>query len=140
MRNFELRVAIIAALKAYAPLTALLSSDPLDGTSAVYSHVPQNATFPYEVVGVADGVDHDTDDTNGWDAEVTLHQFSRFRGDDEVEMIQRENDDALHRAEPAIADGRIVTLHRVRVDNPVLDDDGLTRHGIHRFQAIIEET
>ena len=140
MRNVELRIAIVAALKAYAPLAALLAADPLDATAAaVFDHVPQDATFPYEVVGEANGVDHDTDDTNGWDAEVVIHVFSRFRGNEEVERIQRETDDALNRAEPAIVDARIVTLHRVSV-NDVLDDDGLTRHGIHRFRAIIEET
>ena len=139
MRNLELRVAIIAALKAYAPLTALLATDPLDATPAVYDHVPQDAAFPYEVVGEPNGVDHDTDDSLGWDAELTIHQFSRFRGFEQVERIQRENDDALNRAEPVLTDGRIVTLHRVSVDG-VLDPDGLTRHGIHRFRAIIEET
>ncbi len=138
MRNFELRVAIVTALKAYAPLAALLAADPLDATPAVFDHVPQDAAFPYEVVGEPNGVDHDTDDSLGWDAELTIHQFSRFRGFEEVERIQRENDDALNRAEPILTDGRIVTLHRVSVDG-VLDPDGLTRHGIHRFRAIIEE-
>ncbi len=139
MRNFELRVAIVTALKAYAPLTALLAADPLDATSAVFDHAPQDAAFPYEVVGEPNGVDHDTDTTLGWDAELTIHQFSRFRGFEEVERIQRENDDALNRTEPVLVDGRIVTLHRVSV-NGVLDPDGLTRHGIHRFRAILEET
>ncbi len=139
MRNLELRIAIVTALKAHAQLTALLAADPLNGAPAVYDHVVQNAAFPYEVVGEPNGVDHDTDDTLGWDAELTIHQFSRFRGFEEVERIQRENDDALNRTEPALVDGRIVTLHRVSVDG-VLDPDGLTRHGIHRFRAIIEET
>ena len=138
MRNLELRIAIVTALKAYAPLAALLAADPLDATAAVFDHVPQDAVFPYEVVGEPNGVDHDTDNSLGWDAEVVIHTFSRFRGFEEVESIQRENDDALNRAEPSIVDGRIVTLHRVSVDG-VLDDDGLTRHGIHRFRAILEE-
>lgn len=138
MRNLELRVALVAALKAHAGLAALLSTDPVDSSPAVYDHVPQDATFPYEVVGEPTGVDHDTDTTLGWDAEVTLHQWSRFRGFEEVERIQRENDEALNRAEPVVVDGRIVTLHRVSVDG-VLDDDGLTRHGIHRYRAIVEE-
>ncbi|MEE8543242.1 MAG: DUF3168 domain-containing protein [Gammaproteobacteria bacterium] len=139
MRNLELRIAVVAALKASAPLAALLAVDPVDGTPAVFDHVPQNALFPYEVVGEPNGVDHDTDDSLGWDAELVIHQFSRFRGFEEVERIQRENDDALNRTEPVLVDGRIVTLHRVSVDG-VLDPDGLTRHGIHRFRAILEET
>ncbi len=139
MRNLEIRIAIVAALKAHAPLVALLAPDPLDGTASVFDHVPQDAVFPYEVIGEADGVEHDTDTTIGWDAEVTVHTFSRFRGNEEVEAIQRENDNALNRAEPIITDARIVTLHRVSVDG-VDDPDGLTRHGIHRFRALIEET
>lgn len=139
MRNLELREAIFAALKAHAPLAALLATDPLDATAAVYDHVPQNATFPYLVVGNPDGVGHDTDDTLGWDADLTIHAWSRFRGQEEVERIQRETDNAINRAEPTIVDARIVTLHRIEA-RELLDDDGLTRHGIHRFRAIIEET
>lgn len=138
MRNLELRTAIVQALKAHPGLAALLATDPSGGTPAVFDHSPQDATFPYVVVGEATGVDHDTDDTLGWDAEVTIHQWSRFRGYEEVERIQRQTDEALNRTEPVVVDGRIVTLHRVSVDG-VLDDDGLTRHGIHRFRAIVEE-
>lgn len=139
MRHHELRTAIVQTLKAHAGLAALLAADPLDGTPAVYDHVPQGAEFPYEVVGDPVGTDHDADDIQGWDAEVTIHQFSRFRGFEEVEKIQRENDEALHRAEPVVVDARVVTLHRVSVDG-VLDPDGLTRHGLHRFRVILEET
>lgn len=138
MRNLELRIALVAALKAHAGLSALLATDPVDDSPAVFDHVPQDATFPYVVVGEPVGTDHDTDDTLGWDAEVTIHQWSRFRGFEEVEAIQRQTDEAINRAEPVVVDARIVTLHRVSVDG-VLDDDGLTRHGIHRFRAIIDE-
>lgn len=139
MRNLELREAIHAALKAYAPLVALLAADPLDGTAAVFDHVPQNATFPYLVVEIPDGVDHDTDDTLGWDNELTVHAWSRFRGQEEVEGIQRETDNAINRAEPTVVDARIVTLHRTEA-REMLDKDGLTRHGIHRYRVILEET
>ena len=138
MRNAELRNAIVSTLKAHVGLTALLAQDPLDGTPAVYDHAPQDVKFPYEVVGELTGVDHDTDDTLGWDTDVVIHQWSRFRGFDEVESIQRQTDLALNRVEPVVVDARIVTLHRVSVEG-VLDPDGLTRHGIHRFRAIIAE-
>jgi len=138
VRTLELRETVVATLKAHAGLAALLATDPLDGTPAVFDHVPQDAAFPYVLVGEPVGVDHDTDDTLGWDAEVTIHQWSRFRGFGEVERIQRETDEALNRAEPVVVDARIVTLHRVSVDG-VLDPDGLTRHGIHRFRAIVDE-
>lgn len=139
MRNLELRVAVFAALKAYAPLVALLAEDPLDATAAVYDHVPQDTAFPYLVVENPVGRDHDTDTTLGWDADLTIHAWSRFRGQEEVEALQRETDDALNRTEPTIVDARIVTLHRIE-HREILDEDGLTRHGIHRFRAIIEET
>lgn len=137
MRNLELRQALYAALRAYAPLVALLADDPLGG-AAIYDHTPQDAEFPYLVIGGPDGVEHDTDSSLGWDAEVSIHSFARYRGYETVEAIQRETDDAINRTEPSVTDGRIVTLHRTECRS-ILDDDGLTRHGIHRFRAIIEE-
>lgn len=139
MRLFELRVAIVTTLKAHAGLSALLATDPLGSGVAVYDHVPQDATFPYVVVGEPIGVEHDADDIQGWDGEVTIHSWSRFRGFEEVEKIQRQVDSALHRTVPAVVDARIVTLHRTTVDGFV-DEDGLTRHGIQSFRVILEET
>lgn len=139
MRDYELRVAIVAALKAHAGLAALLSTDPVDGSVAVYDHAPQDATFPYLVIDPPSGTDHDTDNTLGWDGELTINSWSRFRGFEEIGQIQRQTDEALNRTEPTVVDGTIVTLHRVNSDS-VLDDDGLTRHGIQRFRVIIEET
>lgn len=138
MRAKELRIALVATLKAHAGLSALLSTDPRDASPAVYDHVIQDATFPYVVVGDPEGTEHDADDIQGFDFEVEIHQFSRFRGFEEVEDIQRQVDDALHRAEPTVTDGRITTMHRLQT-RAILDPDGLTRHGIHSFRVILEE-
>lgn len=139
MRTYELRQALVAALKNDAANAALLSTDPQDGTPAVYDHVPQNATFPYQSIGPIVGDEEDTDDALGaWSLEVQVDTWSRFRGMDEVERIHRTTDDALHRADLTVTDAKVVTIHREDVD-AVLDDDGLTRHGILRFRVILEE-
>ena len=139
MRLEELRIAIIATLKAYGGLTTLLAVDPIDGTSpAVFDHVTQDSGFPYVVVGEPNGTEHDADDIQGWTGEVVIHSYSRERGFASVEAIMRQTDDALHRVVPVVTDARVVTLHRESVDS-VLDPDGLTRHGIHAFRVILEE-
>ncbi len=139
MRLKELQIAIIATLKAEAGLTGLLAIDPVDDIgSAVYDHVPENTEFPYVTVGEPSGVEHDADDILGWTGQIVVHSWSRFRGFEEITAIMRQTDNALHRAEPAVTDARIVTLHRESVDS-VLDQDGLTRHGIHAFRVILEE-
>lgn len=138
MRLKELREGIITTLKGYAGLTALLSTDPVDSSPAVYDHVDQVSTFPYVVVGEPVGSQHDADDCQGWEGEVVLHIWSEFRGFEEVVNIGRQLTDALHRAEPTITDARIVTLHRESFGS-VLDPDGLRRHGIYGFRVILEE-
>lgn len=139
MRLKELRIAIIATLKAYGGLTALLAVDPIDGTSpAVYDHATQDSAFPYLVVGEPNGVEHDADDIQGWTGVVIIHSYVRERGFAEVEDIMRQTDDALHRVVPSVTDARVVTLHRESADS-ILDPDGLTRHGIHAFRVILEE-
>lgn len=138
MRARELREALVTTLKAHAGLSALLSTDPRDASPAVYDHVTQEATFPYVVIGEPEGTEHDADDIQGWDFDIEIHQFSRFRGFEEVENIQRQLDDALHRAAPLVTDARVTTMHRVQT-RAILDPDGLTRHGIHSFRVILEE-
>lgn len=139
MRLEELQIAIITTLKAEAGLTALLSTDPIDGVSpAIYDHVDQDSGFPYITVGEPDGVEHDADDIQGWTGQVIVHSWSRERGFGEVRQIMRQTDAALHREVPVVTNARIVTLHRESADS-VLDQDGMTRHGIHTFRVILEE-
>lgn len=137
--------AIYQALQ--SPLDPLLaraytSGGALTDQPAIYDHVPQavdsNSDYPYVVIGDDTSVPFDTDTSQGSEATVTLHVWSRFRGRSETKEIQRAIYDALHRQPIAVADRHTVDVFYEYAET-TLDPDGITRHGVIRFRATVEE-
>lgn len=127
MNDWLIQVAIKSRLNAYA------------GTSGytIYDHVPQDASFPYVVIGEGTATQWDTDDSTGSDATVTIHTWSRYRGRKEVKEMQRQIYNALHRYDLPVTGLNTVTVEWEHSET-LLDPDGLTRHGILRFRIITE--
>jgi len=102
---------------------------------SVYDHVPDDAAFPYVVVGEDTLNMWDTKSINGFDAMVTLHTWSRYRGRKECKQIQGNIYDALHDAPLAITGYNHVYTYLDNEDS-FLDEDGLTRHGVSRYRVV----
>lgn len=130
MRAWDLQVAIFAQLQASASLLALVS--------AVYDHTPENAVFPYVVIGDGVASKDDADDTVGASHLVDVHTWSRYRGKKETRLIQQEIHEALHRSTLTVANAVFVDC-TCELEETFLDDDGLTRHGVQRFRVLLDE-
>lgn len=139
MTPYELQKAIFERLSNYTALTNLLADDPrFSGVPAIFDHAPQDAVFPYVVVGDDISVDLNTDDTTGSDTEVTVHCWSQYRGRKEIKQIQREIHNALHRHELSVTGATTVMVESVEARSFV-EDDGLTRHGIIELTVLLFE-
>lgn len=108
-------------------------------TASVYDHVPQDTAFPYVTIGEDIVSEWDTDDSEGFESLITIHQWSRYRGKKEVKTLQREIYDLLHKQDinPSGQSGINLMFESAEV---TLDPDGLTYHGIMDFRYITEKT
>lgn len=105
----------------------------------VYDDVPTNAPKHYVVLGEDTHVPYDTDDSVGSESTITIHQWSKaYRGKKEVKATQGLIYEALNRHELVVEGYHTVTLE-FEYSDAVLDPDGLTRHGVIRFRALLEE-
>ena len=129
MRELDLQIAIVAALKASADLTTL--------GVGVYDHTPQDVDMPFVVVGEDFAVKADTDDTLDSDHTVTLHAWSNHRGQYEIKRIQQACYKALHR-QTLTVNGAIFTDAQVQSTENFLDDDGLKRHGVQDVLILLD--
>ena len=127
---WELQKAIYSRLTGFAALMALADS--------VYDHVPQEANFPYVVIGDDAYAPLDTHDTIGSDSTATVHTWSRYRGLKETKQIQREIYNALHRHSLSVT-GADTTDCQFIFGDIFLDQDGLTRHGVQQFRVMLDE-
>lgn len=138
MNGWALQKAVYERLSAYTGLTDLLAADPaFADTPAVYDHVPQEAAYPYVVIGDDYPLEWDTDTTTGTDTEMTIHVWSRFRGRKETKQIQDAIYAALHRHE-LVVDGAHTVSIEFEDARSFVEDDGLTRHGVISVRALLE--
>ena len=77
-------------------------------------------------------------DDDGLDAIVNLHIGSRYRGTKELRELMDKCHTALHFVDLTLANGQSVLCQFTRHDI-VTDSDGITRHGIMRFNLLISE-
>lgn len=126
-------------------LKSALAPNVQDSTKgAIYDNVPQavdsgsDSVFPYVTIGDDTMLDWDTDTSQGKEATLTIHVWSRYRGRKEVKEIQGIIYDALHLSNLIIT-GYHSVLMLSEFSETLLDPDGLTRHGVQRFRLIVEK-
>jgi len=126
-----------AELKIQEAIFGLLSGSP--GVDyEVYDDVPQDGTYPYIVIGEASSGEFDTKTFNGFETGVVIHSWSRYDGRQEVKEMMGAVYAALHNVLIEVEDFNTV-LCLFEFSETLLEDDGITRHGIQRFNLVINE-
>lgn len=115
----------------------LTESAALAALAPVYDDVPDNADFPYVVLGAMDARPESTQGTDGLRLILTVESFSRYRGFSELRQIMAEITAALDRADLSIP-GQAAVSCRLLSASSRLDADGRTRRGAQTFEIITE--
>jgi hypothetical protein len=105
---------------------------------AVYDDVPDNAIAPYVVIGDDTLLEFDSDFGIGFEATITVHSWSKYRGRAEVKGLMGLIYDALHRAEFTVQGYNLLGCD-CEFSETFLESDGVTRHGVQRFRILIRE-
>jgi hypothetical protein len=116
---WPLQVAVVAKLRAHAPLMALVTG--------VYDEVPEQIAHPYVSLG---SITENTDDAHnqrGLEASVVLHVWSKYRGFKEAADILAALDTALDRQPLTVTGFRDVSIaHQQHTE--LRDPDPAIRH------------
>ena len=129
--SLELQNAIVARLKSFAEVTAIVGQ-------RIYDSVPGAPAFPYVTMGPTDELSDDTDCVNGFDISLQIDCWSRAPGYPEVKAISDAVRKALHNFEPALANNALVYFQH-RQTRTFRDPDGLTSHAAMTFEAFAEQ-
>lgn len=131
----ELQAAVIARLTGNAPHMALVPG-------GVHDAVPQQTTYPYEAIGALQENWADTFTDGLRSGMLQIDTWSQFHGREQAQDIQASQIALLNRTTQATLP--LATLHLVylRLDYAdVLEDmDGLTWHGVTRYNWLVEAT
>ncbi len=136
--NWPLQNALTVLLKADAGIKAVVGPT----TARVYDAVPENTpvTFPYIVIGDMNTVDLSSfGSQDGAVYLVDFHSWSRYRGRKELRNIMSAIHTALHRVTLTVT-GFDHAGSMFDSQNDLVEQDGLTRHGIQRFRITLLTT
>lgn len=127
--QFQLQQAIYTALNSDNTLTDTLGATIVDD-------VPHGTSYPFVTIGDVRSSDYSTVDLIGGDLVVELHSWSQYKGSKEVKQMMDRLHDLLHDSNLGVTGFNLVNL-RFEFSDIVRDPDGVTRHGVMRFRAII---
>ena len=127
--QFALQSSIYSTLSNDNNLTQVLGA-------GVYDEVTEGATYPFVALGEETAVDYSTKDLVGGETTVNIHIWSQYKGSKETKNIMDKIHDLLHDSNLTVSGFNLINL-RFEYSDIMRDPDGVTRHGVMRFRAII---
>lgn len=110
--------------------------DTLIGNNRIYDEVPQGTSYPYVHIGEETTIDGGVKDKDAQEFTQTIHIWSRYRGGKETKEIAERIYTLLHNVDISVSNASFINS-RNEFFTILLDDDGLTRHGIMRFRMVV---
>ena len=127
--QFQLQTAVFTALNNDNTLTSTYGATIADD-------VPHGTAYPFIEIGEVRASDYSTKDHTGGDLVIECHLWSQYKGSKEVKQMMDRVHDLLHDSNLSVTGFNLVNL-RFEFSDIVRDPDGVTRHGVMRFRAII---
>ena len=127
--QFALQSTIFSTLNNDNTLTNTLGA-------GVFDEVLENATYPFVSIGEETAVDYSTKDLDGGEFTINIHVWSQYKGAKQTKEIMDRVHDLLHDSSLTVSGFNLANL-RFEFSDILRDPDGVTRHGVMRFRAII---
>ena len=129
LHSWELQKAIFTALD--GNVTGIDSA-----SVSVYDDVPENTAYPYVILGEETSANSGTKSLDGIEHTLTLHVWSQYRGRREIKEIMQSLYSLLHNTAITVTGASLVNI-RQEFNNTLMENDGITRHGVMRFRAVV---
>ena len=127
--QFALQTTIYSTLNGDNTLTNTLGA-------GVFDEVVENASYPFVSLGEETAVDYSTKDLDGGEFTINIHVWSQYKGSKQTKEIMDRIHDLLHDSSLTVSGFNLINL-RFEFSDILRDPDGVTRHGVMRFRAII---
>ena len=127
--QFALQTTIYSTLSNDNTLTNTLGA-------GVFDEVVENASYPFVALGEETAIDYSTKDLDGGEFTINIHVWSQYKGSKQTKEIMDRIHDLLHDSSLSVSGFNLANL-RFEFSDILRFPDGITRHGVMRFRAII---
>ena len=102
----------------------------------MYDEVIEGNTYPFITLGEETTIDYSTKTATGSETTINIHIWSQYKGSKQTKEIMDKVHDLLHDSNLSVTGFNLINL-RFEYSDIMRDPDGITRHGVMRFRAII---
>jgi len=124
-----LQTIIFSTLSGDSNLTSTLGA-------TVQDEVPSGTNYPVVQIGDDNAIDFSTKDLAGSETTIMIHVWSREFGSAQTKNIMDRIHTLLHDSALTVTGFNLINC-RLEFTDVMRDPDGITRHGVMRFRAII---
>jgi len=130
LHSWNLQKAIYAKLNDATISGASVSDVP------IYDDVPEGTAAPYINIGEETAINDGTKTVDAVEHTLTIHIWSEYRGRYEIKHIMQQVYQNLHNTAITVSGASLVNI-RQEFATTLEEADGITRHGVMRFRAIV---
>ena len=129
LHSWELQKAIFTTIS--GNITGMTSANV-----PVFDDVPEGTAYPYVVIGEETASNNGTKTLDGIEHTLTIHAWSQYRGRREIKEIMQSVYEKLHNTDISVSGASLVNI-RQEFNTTLAETDGITRHGVMRFRAVV---
>ena len=130
LHSWNLQKAIYAKLNDATISGASVADVP------VYDDIPEGTSAPYINIGEETAINDGTKTVDAVEHTLTIHVWSEYRGRYEIKHIMQQVYQNLHNTAITVSGASLVNI-RQEFATTLEEADGITRHGVMRFRAIV---
>ena len=104
--------------------------------TVVFDDVPEQTAYPYVVICEETATENGTKDVDAHEHTLTIHVWSQYRGLQDIKKIMQQIYTQLHNSAISVTGANLVNI-RHEFETTLLEQDGITRHGVMRFRAVV---
>ena len=129
--GFAIQEAVYSRLNGDSTLGGLVTG--------VYDAVPDDTSLPIAVIGPSTSSDNATKTLDARDYVFNVDVWSAYRGMKQTKNIIKQVYSLLHEYALSVSGAALVNL-RCEFTTEIMEDNGVTRHGVMRFRAFVTDS
>lgn len=131
--SFDVQSAIYTILNGDSTL------DGIVGNNKIFDNVPQDTAYPYVVIGNINVINTGTKTLDGNEYNLDIDVWSEYRGKKEISDAMERIYELLHDTTYSVSGASFVNS-QVRSTITLVENDGITRHGVLSLSVIVYDS